>query len=428
MKKRFLQFILLLLASNIYAQTTIENFSYGTPTSTSADTLTNPAFGGSVWRRHSGTGGPIVYHGTSLSYPGYSSSGVGGSIGFNFGSGSREDANRSVIPYSSGTVYVSFLLTITASGGTAGDYFFHLLDTNAMTSFRGRHYIKNGSVANTYKIGMNKGSSTAPNYSTLDYKLDSTILVVVKYSFHPSANDTIYTYIFTSGIPATEPAVPTLVSPDISQGDMGILNAIGIRQGTSGTMSGKVDGFRVSHTWNDGPLPVTFTNFEAILLDNRSTSLTWETSSEYNNKGFEIERSVDGIEFESIGFVKGAGNSNRIQKYSFAYANNQSAFYRLKQIDFDGKYAYSTIAYVNANTTKSETVLSPNPFNDHIQISSNTSIDKVEIIDITGKLMQSQVINSKSSNIPTSDLPNGIYFIRIYSSEGISIERIMKSN
>jgi hypothetical protein len=428
MKKRFLQFILLLLASNIYAQTTIENFSYGTVTSTSADTLTNPAFGGTNWRRHSGTGGPIVYNGSSLSFPGYASSGVGGSIGFTFASGSREDANRSIIPYTSGNVYVSFLLNISASGGTTGDYFFHLLDTNAITSFRGRHYIKNGSTTNTFKIGLNKGSSAAPVYSTADYPLDSTIMVVVKYSFNSSVNDTIYTYVFTNSIPSTEPAVATLTSTDITTADMGILNAIAIRQGTVGTMAGKVDGFRISNTWGDGPLPVTFSSFDATLTDNRTTTLSWVTSSEINNKGFEIERSTEGNEFKKIGFVKGAGNSSKIQQYSFVYPSNESAFYRLKQLDFDGKYEYSNIAFVNANLQKLETVLMPNPFNDQIQITSNTSIDKVEIMDINGKMMHSQVVNNKSSNISTNDLPNGIYFIRIYSSEGISIERIMKSN
>ena len=76
MKKIILLTLIAIGTLTNYAQTTIEHFNYGS----SMDTLTNPANGGVYWKRHSGSGGPIIYNNTSLSYTGYSSSGVGGSV------------------------------------------------------------------------------------------------------------------------------------------------------------------------------------------------------------------------------------------------------------------------------------------------------------------------------------------------------------
>ncbi len=428
MKRVILPFILLVLSMNLHAQMTIENFAYGATSSTSADTLTNPARGGNVWRRHSGTGGPIAYKSTSLSFPGYFSNNIGGSIGFTFASGSREDANRSTIPFTSGNVYVSFLLNMSSNGGATADYFFHLLDTSFITSFRGRHYIKAGSVANTFNIGINKGSSAAPVYSPINYPLDTTLLVVIKYSFNPSFLDTIYSYVIPFGttIPAVEPSTATMVSADISTLDMAVLNSVAIRQGSTGTMAGTIDGIRVSNSWANSALPVNLTSYEGKITSHQTTLLAWTTASEINNKGFEIESSQDGINFETIGFVAGVGNSKTSQKYRFEHNSNVSAFYRLNQIDFDGKSTYSQVIAVKNQET--ETKLSPNPFNDFIEITTNSPIQRAEIIDITGKIVMSENLESNIVKLNAKELLNGIYFIKLYQGDAVITKRIIKTN
>ncbi len=427
MKRILLQLFVLLLSTNAFSQFNVENFAYGTPTSTAADTLTNPAFGGSVWRRHSGTGGPITYKATSLSFPGYTSNNIGGSIEFRFLTGSREDANRSIYPYTSGQVYVSFLLNLSNAGGTTADYFFHLLDTSAITSFRGRHYVKSGSVANTFNIGINKGSSSAPVYSPINYPLDTTILIVVKYSFNPSFLDTISTFIFPFGstIPTTEPA-PTLVTGDISTADMATLNAIAIRQGIIGTMIGTVDGFRVSNSWTSSALPVKLIDFSGVKNEDESITLNWSTSSEINNKGFEVEASSNGKEFTTIGFVEGMGNSNAINRYAFNVYENRATYFRLKQIDFDGQSNYSEI--ISVKGIDDEIQFSPNPFSDKIQISTKQEINLIEVIDMTGKVVISQIPEANQFSLNTTELLSGIYFVKIYNNEAVVLKRIIKSN
>ncbi len=427
MKKVFLQLIIMLISTTAFSQFNVENFSYGTPTATTADSLTNPAFGGAAWKRHSGTGNPISYKGTSLSFPGYASSNIGGSVGFRFLSSSAEDANRKITPYTSGQVYISFLLNMSNAGGTAADYCFHLLDTTFMSSFRGRIYIKSGSAANTFNIGINKGSSASQVYSPTNYALDSTLLVVIKYSFHPTASDTIYSFIFPAGstIPTTEPA-PTLTTIDHTVGDLASLNAIVIRQGTTGTMIGTIDGIRVSNTWANSPLPVKFISFDAQTNDEGATVLNWSTSSEINNKGFEIESSNNGKEFKTIGFVSGAGNSNSVNRYQFQVTENFGSYYRLKQIDFDGQSNYSEI--VSVKNSDDEIKFSPNPFSDNIQISTKQEINLIEVIDMTGKVIISKSPEANQFNLNTTELLSGIYFIKIYNNENVILKRIIKSN
>ncbi len=436
MKKNLLLLVVFILSTQIYGQTTMENFSYGTITGTAADTITNTIFGGNPalgnarWRKHSGSTGQVTYKSTSLTYTGYSSSGIGGSAGFTFSPSNGQDINRSTIAYNSGSVYVSFLLSMSASGGvgSSDSYFFHLMDTSFMTAFRGRVFIKDGSLANTFKIGLGKSATSTAPYTTADYPLNTPVLVVIKYSFHPTLLDTIYGYVFTSGVPAVEPSVPNLVVTDVSAGDLAVLNAIAIRQHTSGsTMAGTIDGIRISNSWANGVLPVKLGDFSAhINAATQSTTLAWNTSSELNNSGFEIERSIDGENFENIGFVKGAGNSNTARNYKFEFNSDESAFYRLKQVDFDGNSEYSSVIATTNQIT--DAVLTPNPFNNIIQLSSESTIQKAEIVDLMGKVVLTETINSNSATLNANELLNGIYFIKVYQGETISTKRIIKTN
>ena len=94
-------------------------------------------------------------------------------------------------------------------------------------------------------------------------------------------------------------------------------------------------------------LPVTLKSFKGISNGVHNT-LQWLTGSEINNDFFSIERSINGIDFTSIGQVQGNGNTNFDTKYMFVDENpNEVNYYRLKQVDFDGKYAYSTLVYIH---------------------------------------------------------------------------------
>src|SRR6185503_6393916 len=108
-------------------------------------------------------------------------------------------------------------------------------------------------------------------------------------------------------------------------------------------------------------------NFGGNIKDDQAY-LNWSTAVESNNKGFYIERSKDGKDFTSVGFVQGAGNSSQITNYTYTDAglkdiNVSKTYYRLNQIDFDGKTTYSNVILLSlenlANAGKWK--LYPNP-------------------------------------------------------------------
>ncbi len=103
----------------------------------------------------------------------------------------------------------------------------------------------------------------------------------------------------------------------------------------------------------DNALPVELTSFTANLLDN-CVILTWQTATEVNNYGFQVERQKAEVKsnWGLLGFVEGSGNSNSPKEYSFNDMNVTSGkyFYRLKQIDTDGSFTYSKTVEVNINT------------------------------------------------------------------------------
>ena len=191
-------------------------------------------------------------------------------------------------------------------------------------------------------------------------------------------------------------------------------------------MNGVIDGIRVSNSWANGPLPVNLVNFSGVINPGVGTQLIWRTAQERNNKGFEVERSLDGENFETLDFVKGFGNSDKIQSYTYFVSGEESALYRLKQIDFDGKYEYSPIVSVTSEIGAVE--LSPNPFVNAIKLNSVNTIEKVEIVDLTGKVLITETLSNQMAEIKTDHLTNGVYFINITQGGSVQTKRIVKFN
>lgn len=168
-------------------------------------------------------------------------------------------------------------------------------------------------------------------------------------------------------------------------------------------------------------LPVTLNSFVASKSPSE-VSLLWETASELNNKGFDIERSNDTDIWESLGFVQGAGTSSSGQtiKYLFRDLAPKTGpnYYRLKQIDFDGKYEYSKSVLVNWKGTDLQTLnVYPNPANSHIQydLGIESKIQKVQIFNLQGQLILEP--NTDSQSIPLKNLKLGTYFLLIKTSQ-----------
>ncbi len=171
-------------------------------------------------------------------------------------------------------------------------------------------------------------------------------------------------------------------------------------------------------------LPVELTSFEANSNGSKLV-LTWQTAVEVNNRGFYIEKSVDGISFESIGFVVGNGNSNSMKSYQFNDTNfYQTSYYRLKQVDFDGAYENSFVIRAE-NTTRFYSIY-PNPVDDVVNI--NVPVEKFDvlIIDASGKVYFQGKLSRSTASTKISSLKQGVYSVRLSSSHFLMETRVIK--
>ncbi|MFZ1519435.1 MAG: T9SS type A sorting domain-containing protein [Ignavibacteriaceae bacterium] len=170
-------------------------------------------------------------------------------------------------------------------------------------------------------------------------------------------------------------------------------------------------------------VPVELTSFVASVNET-NVSLSWSTATELNNSGFQVERS-NGSAYEVVGFVAGHGTTTDIQNYNFVDQNvvAGSYNYRLKQVDFDGRFEYSNTIEVEVLGVK-EFALNqnyPNPFNPSTTINFSLAVDSkvsLKIFDVLGQevatLLNGQLAaGSQKVSFNASSLNSGVYFYRI---------------
>ncbi|MFY0644439.1 MAG: T9SS type A sorting domain-containing protein [Bacteroidia bacterium] len=182
-----------------------------------------------------------------------------------------------------------------------------------------------------------------------------------------------------------------------------------------------------------GNLPVEFISVSAENMGGNQVMIEWSTASELNNEYFVVERRMENEEeFTAIGTVAGAGNSSDILTYSFMdmsiYWMSNTAYYRIKQVDFDGQSEFSEVAVVE-NTEKLSFEIYPNPATDFIKVSANDnySITKVSVINSAGQVLKSAEGYGVIS-IAVSDLEAGIYFVQYELDGQFETSRFIKRN
>jgi len=172
----------------------------------------------------------------------------------------------------------------------------------------------------------------------------------------------------------------------------------------------------------DYPLPIELLSFTARTASS-TIILDWQTASEINNKGFELQRSIDGENWSNIAFINGAGNSNEILKYAFVDNKpNMVNYYRLKQIDFDGAFEYSQMVYAELESNNSISIY-PNPANNTLNISgfNRSEIKTITLYNYMGKMIREIPVNT--TKVDVSDLSAGYYFIQLQYVNGSYINQ-----
>ncbi len=224
------------------------------------------------------------------------------------------------------------------------------------------------------------------------------------------------------------------------------LSSNGINGGYSSAVSGVWNAVEISSSGNvngNSALPVQLSSFSASIVK-EGVMLSWQTETEVNNYGFEVERKAPLNppkggkygDWVNIGFVEGHGNSNSPKQYSFVDKSVSSGkvSYRLKQVDNDGSFEYSKIIEIDLGTPLGFELSQnyPNPFNPSTTIKyelPEAAFVKLSVFNILGE--EVKVLVSKfqqqgvySINFNAEGLKSGIYFYKLSAGNFLSTKKM----
>jgi hypothetical protein len=191
------------------------------------------------------------------------------------------------------------------------------------------------------------------------------------------------------------------------------------------------------------PFPVKMVSFEAKKINDNQVQLNWRTSSEENNDHISIEKTYDNQNWEEVCRVPGHGTTQTPHNYSCT-DNNASegghavAYYRPKQVDYNGAYAYFNtikIRLVNAASTASVQGVYPNPATDRLYIQYNSSdndVFTIRLLSLDGKELKNQQYVAKEGqqtidlDIAEQDLKSGFYILQVENNGQVYTNKIYK--
>lgn len=191
-------------------------------------------------------------------------------------------------------------------------------------------------------------------------------------------------------------------------------DVIKIKPHTIGTENMYIDGdcmyvnYSSPYTVISNPLPVEYYNI-LVSITNFYIKITWSVASQLNNDKYIIEHSKDGRNFSPIGEIAGDGTSTEIKHYKYIHRSPSIGmnYYRIKQVDYDGKYSYSDIVSVRYEGN-GETSIYPNPATSEVTITA-TEPSSMQIFDVYGRILLNKDIYDGQNTINLSELPTGIF-------------------
>lgn len=200
-------------------------------------------------------------------------------------------------------------------------------------------------------------------------------------------------------------------------------------------LQGTIDGFSTFYFASTSitTLPLDLINFSGLLQSDNTVLLKWKTENEINTSNFEVQRSADGRHFGAIGNVTARGQASANYLHTDAEAGNQQSpilYYRLKIMDADGTYKYSTIVTIRFNSITTPIKVSPNPTTGIVAVNCIAVVNEKarwQLIDNAGRVILQNTVQLKSGNnnwpIDISGVSAGIYYL---SLTGTGIDQKVK--
>ncbi len=171
-------------------------------------------------------------------------------------------------------------------------------------------------------------------------------------------------------------------------------------------------------------LPIEMTSFYGTCKDNVS-ELKWSTATELNNDYFLLEQSVNGVDFETVAQIEGAGTSTSEVNYQARVSADNGSYYRLKQVDFDGQSDQTDVIYVAC--TRPDVEVFPNPFENNVVVKLDKSATRkphIKIRDLNGKevfMLTVEEMNQTEVVLDLKSLNSGMYIVEISDAETFEI-------
>ncbi|MCE7042514.1 DUF6923 family protein [Dyadobacter sp. CY312] len=180
-------------------------------------------------------------------------------------------------------------------------------------------------------------------------------------------------------------------------------------------------------------LPVTLSSFTAKIGEGNTVDLAWTTTEEVNSDKFEVEHSINGKNWTLIASVGSKGESKKLSGYSYVHAkpSNGENLYRLRMVDMDGTYAFSSIRAVSVENATARISTYPNPVQEELTIEGLSGTETIKVLNVSGRVLiesrNKAGDNKKTLNI--GSLPGGIYLINIQATDGSSVsQKVIKNN
>ncbi|MEO8771016.1 MAG: SdrD B-like domain-containing protein [Ferruginibacter sp.] len=173
-------------------------------------------------------------------------------------------------------------------------------------------------------------------------------------------------------------------------------------------------------------VPVICSDFSANQF-NDEIKVQWKTYTEVNTRGFNLQRSLDGISFENIAWINAQGNSTGTFNYLYSdkgtsgISDVNNYYYRLQEIDISGNGKYiCNILMVKYKAQKSQVIIYPNPVNENLHLLLTGEYDQLLITDLAGRKIKRLSIdtNTRAINVSVKALTPGIYFIKLAGKNG----------
>jgi hypothetical protein len=155
--------------------------------------------------------------------------------------------------------------------------------------------------------------------------------------------------------------------------------------------------------------------------------IKWMTASEKNNKMFELYKSDNAIDWSLIHITDGQGDKASETNYQFMDSKKQAAYYRLKDIDFDGIENWSQIIFADCESNASKTEIYPNPAQDFIKVI--TEIDEkttLRILSVDGRILKTLPLISNQTLVDIKSLISGVYIVEIINQTSKTTFKINK--